>query len=88
MTQTTEHAEVRVGPQGRVVIPAPLRRSLGIANGETLVARIDQGRIILERPEQILGRLQARFSTIPQEINLADELIGERREEARREMEE
>lgn len=88
MTHSADHAEIRVGPQGRVVIPAPLRRSMGIAQGETLVARIEEGRIILERPDQILSRLQARFSAVPSDVSLADELIGERREEARREAEE
>ena len=65
MAHSIEHIEVRVGPQGRVVIPAPLRRSLGISQGEALVARIEEGRIILERPSQILGRLQARIFTVP-----------------------
>ena len=82
-----KRTEVHVGPQGRVVLPAHLRRALGIHPGETLLARIEDGRLMLEKPEQVLARLQERFSRVPSEVNLADELISERREEARKEAE-
>ncbi len=70
-----------------MVLPAHLRRALGIHPGETLLARIEDGRLMLEKPEQVLARLQERFSRVPSEVNLADELISERREEARKEAE-
>ncbi|HEX6511198.1 MAG TPA: AbrB/MazE/SpoVT family DNA-binding domain-containing protein [Chloroflexota bacterium] len=78
-------AEVRVGPQGRLVIPATLRKELGLEPGERLVARLDEGRLVLERRQVILERLQRRFTHIPPEVSLVDELIAERRAEARRE---
>jgi AbrB family looped-hinge helix DNA binding protein len=80
--------EVRVGPQGRIVIPASLRRQLGIQPNDRLIARIEDGRLVLETRDSIVRRLQARFSHIPPEVSLVDELIAERREEARREAEE
>ena len=76
---------MHVGPQGRVVIPAHLRRELGIHPGETLLARIEEGRLVLERPEQVLARLRERFALVPPEVSLADELISQRKEEAKRE---
>ena len=78
-------SDVHVGPQGRVVIPAHMRRELGIRPGETLVAHVEDGRLVLEKPEQILARLQAMFARIPPEISLVDELIAERKREAQRE---
>jgi AbrB family looped-hinge helix DNA binding protein len=78
-------AEVRVGPQGRVVIPARMREELGIGAGELLVARIEEGRVVLERRENVLRRVRGRFATVPTEASLVDALISERREEARRE---
>jgi AbrB family looped-hinge helix DNA binding protein len=75
-------AEIRVGEQGRIVIPADIRRALAISIGSTLVARIDQDRLILEKREVVLRRLQSRFAKIPTGVSLADELISERRVEA------
>ena len=84
MAESREQTEVRVGPQGRVVIPAEFRRILGLEPGATLIARIESGRLVLEKREKILARLRARFAQIPTEVSLADELIAERRESARR----
>ena len=79
------HSDIHVGPQGRVVIPARMRRELDISPGETLVAHVEDGRLVLEKPGQILARLQASFARIPPEVSLVDELIAERKREAQRE---
>jgi AbrB family looped-hinge helix DNA binding protein len=80
-----EVAEVRIGRQGRLVVPAPLRRRLGIEAGDVLVARAEDGRLVLEPRDAILARLQRRFAKIPADVSLVDELLAERRAEARRE---
>lgn len=79
------HGTVRVGEQGRLVIPVELRKSLGIRPGERLVARVEDGRLVLERREAILARVRSWFAGIPRDVSLVDQLIAERREEARRE---
>lgn len=76
--------EVSLGRQGRLVIPVALRRSLDLAEGDTLVARQEQGRLVLEKPETIKQRLRARFSHVPAERRLVDELLAERRLDAQR----
>ncbi len=77
-----------MGPQGRVVIPAELRRALHLEQGEVLVGRVVDESLVLERRATILARLQARFAgTVPQSVSLADDLIADRRDEARRESE-
>jgi hypothetical protein len=48
---------------------------------------VEDGRIVLEKREQVLARLRRRFEKVPGEVSLANELISERREEARREQE-
>jgi AbrB family looped-hinge helix DNA binding protein len=83
MTSTVQQTEVRVGPLGRLVIPAPMRHALGIDAGSTLIARLEDGRLILEKRETIENRLRDRFRVVPPEVSLSDELIRERREIAR-----
>jgi AbrB family looped-hinge helix DNA binding protein len=82
----TEHADVRVGPQGRVVIPARLRDALHLGTGEVLVAHVDGDRLVLERREAVLDRLRTAFgAAVPRTVSLVDELLADRREEAARE---
>lgn len=85
MKELSQSVEVHLGRQGRLVIPAALRRSLGFEEGDTLVAREESGRLVLEKPETVKQRLKARFARVPQERSLVDELIAERREEAKKE---
>lgn len=77
--------EIKVGLQGRVVIPAPLRKELGIRPGDELVARVEEGSVVLEKHENVRRRVRERFTNVPGDTRLADELISERREAAREE---
>src|ERR687890_626694 len=75
--ETNERLKVRVGAQGRIVIPAALRAELDIDPGQELVAR----------REDVVRRLKGRFAHVPADRVLSEELIVERREEARLEAE-
>ena len=77
--------DVTVGKQGRLVVPAALRLRLGIEAGDVLVARAEEGRLVLESRQAVLARLRERFAHIPADVSLVDELIAERRAEAARE---
>jgi AbrB family looped-hinge helix DNA binding protein len=77
--------EVTVGRQGRLVVPAALRRRLGIEAGDVLVARAEDDRLVLERRQTILTRLRHRYAEVPADVSLVDELIAERRDESARE---
>ena len=63
--------EVQLGRQGRLVIPAELRRAMSVEAGAPLIARVENGRLILEKRENIRHRLKSRFSGIPADISLA-----------------
>ena len=39
--------KLRVGPQGRIVIPAPIRKALNLKPGSVIHGRIENGRVIL-----------------------------------------
>lgn len=86
VARTRRSATLIIGPQGRVVIPADLRRHLGFEPGQAVVARVEDGRLVLERREQVLRRLRDELrGSMPEGTSAVDALIAERREEARRE---
>jgi AbrB family looped-hinge helix DNA binding protein len=82
---------VTVGPKGRVVIPARLRRELGIEEGEVLSIMLSEEGDSLEliSPDAALKRIRRMFAEkVPPGVDLVQELIDERRAEAERELRE
>jgi bifunctional DNA-binding transcriptional regulator/antitoxin component of YhaV-PrlF toxin-antitoxin module len=67
------------------VLPASVRKTLGLRTGDVLSVRVETDRLILERRDAVLARLRTLVSKVPSTVSLADELIAERREEVRRE---
>lgn len=80
-----ENNEVQIGAQGRLVIPASLRKALHLNPGDRLVARQVGDSLVLERREAVIKRLQGLFAHLPGDQSLVDGLIEERRKEAHRE---
>lgn len=77
---------VRLGPKGRIVVPAPIRRELGLEEGAEVVVRADHGRIVVESHADALERLRevVREAVMPS-LSLVDELLAARRVDAERE---
>ena len=79
-------ASLMVAPNGRVVIPADMRSVLGVKDGGKLIARIENGALVLESVQAALAGVQAMVRAyVPEGVSLVDELIAERRAEAERE---
>lgn len=72
---------LRVGKQGRVVLPAALRRQAGIDEGTELVARVsDGGQIVISTPESIKARIRARAAAgSAMGGSAVDDLLAERK---------
>ena len=85
MDNASLRADVSFGGS-RVSVPAPLRQALGFRSGEKLVARVEDERLVIEKPESVESRIQSRFRNLGTD-NLADELIAERRREGRADVE-
>jgi AbrB family looped-hinge helix DNA binding protein len=78
--------KLRLGPDGRVVIPAAFREVLKLSEGDTLVASIADGELHLLTIQAAVRRAQAivrRF--VPEGVSLVDELLEDRRREVERE---
>jgi AbrB family looped-hinge helix DNA binding protein len=85
MSTEVANTPMQVGPQGRIVIPVAVRQTLGIEPGDTLVARVEDGRLVLETRARLLARFSARFAGARVQPagggagSVVDELIAERR---------
>ncbi len=80
--QTTE---LSVGKQGRIVILASLRHQLAIEPGVQLVAWVEGNRLIMESKHQLWQSIHQACNKSPKKVDLAQELINERRESAKKE---
>ena len=78
-------AELSVGKQGRIVIPASLRHQLALEPGAQLVAWVEDGRLIMESKQRLWQSVHQACGKISKETDLARELINERRESAKKE---
>lgn len=77
------HHEVRMGSQGRLVIPAALRAELSAEEGTVYMAHVDDsGALVLRTREQALHELQDAWARRDDQPSATDELITERRREA------
>ena len=74
---------IAVGPKGRVVIPAQIRRELGIREGSELVAMVEGQAVVLVPRSAIKSRLRSIFADVP--VSMRQELIADRRADATRE---
>ncbi len=73
-----------MGPQGRIVVPADLRRELGLDEGSTMTATAQDGRLVLEPRSVVLERVRRRFSGVSSAIRLSDDLLGSPRRSSAR----
>jgi AbrB family looped-hinge helix DNA binding protein len=71
---------VSVGPKGRVVIPAEIRRELGIGEGSQLVAMVEGQAVVLVPRAAVKTRLRSIFADVG--TSLRDELMADRRRAA------
>jgi AbrB family looped-hinge helix DNA binding protein len=82
-------AKATINAQGRILIPADIRRKMDLKPGETVVMDFEDGVLKIESHRSRIRRIQEEFKKYAKPGTLAsDELIAERREEARRELEE
>lgn len=82
---------VRVSSKGQIVIPAPLRRTLGLKTGQALAVRTGNGREVVfvpleERSADVEGMLRrTRGWAVRSRRDLVEELHRRRRAERARE---
>lgn len=80
-----QECTIAIGQNGRLVIPTAMRKALNLQEGQRLRLRLrlENDSIIMEKPVDIVKKLQHRFRKVS--VSLASELIQERRQEAAKE---
>jgi len=80
------HVHLTMASNGRLVIPAALRTEIGLQEGGSLVARVENGVVVLEPIAVAVRRAQDLVRQyVPEGVSLADEVIAERHDAARHE---
>ena len=74
---------VRLDSAGRIVVPAGIRRALGIGTGQELLVSMDDGFVRLQTIDAALARVRAIARRRRRsDTSVVDEFIAERRAEA------
>lgn len=77
---------VKLVDGGKLVIPAAMRRELGLATGDTVLVDVAEGELRVRSIPKALERARAIVRRhVPESASLADDLIADRREESGRE---
>jgi AbrB family looped-hinge helix DNA binding protein len=85
-TEPLEQYTIRAGERGRLVLPAALRKRIGLQEGDRLVITVEgDNSLRLISLSQQIQKAQGLFKDIAPGVSLADELIQERRLEASQE---
>ena len=85
---TKANTSVRLAAGGRIVIPAPIRNAMRLEEGDLLNLDLQDGSLKITSRREALRRAQELVRSLPgydPNKSMADELLAERRAEARRE---
>nr|WP_306264706.1 AbrB/MazE/SpoVT family DNA-binding domain-containing protein [Pararhizobium sp. IMCC3301] len=77
---------VKIGTNGRLVIPAAIRRKVGLEEGQTVLLEAGKGELRVRRLEDVVDQAQRTVKKyVKDHASLSEELIADRRAEAERE---
>jgi AbrB family looped-hinge helix DNA binding protein len=76
----------KISPSGRLVIPAPQRKELGLKAGDQVVMRVENNELRISSVNHSIERVQALVRKYNRKgENLSESLIRDRRAEAKKE---
>ncbi len=79
---------VRLDKTGRLLIPSQFRKEMDLNGGSEVIVALENGELRVYTRDLAIRRIQEYLRKIvPPGVSLVDELIAERQEEARRELE-
>lgn len=82
----TDEIRLKINQNGRVVIPAAVRKALGVGIGDELIGQLTDDELRITTMKRRIERAQRHVRKyVKPGISLVDELIADRRREAARE---
>lgn len=79
-------AKARINDDGRILIPAAMRKALGLRAGQAVILRVDADGIRLTTAQHALCQAQQSLRRYVREgTPLVEDLLAERRREGKRE---
>lgn len=85
--QSIRHARLKIDGTGRIVVPAEMRAAMGVAEGDTVLARVVDGEFRLLSQQAALRRAQTLVRQfVPEGTRLVDQLLEDRRAETTKEL--
>lgn len=82
----TRNYTIRLGARGRMVLPSTVRKQFDLNEGDRLVMIVSpDGELRLRSAESVVKSVRGIYRDLAGNRSLADELIAERRQEAREE---
>lgn len=85
------YASLKMDSAGRIIVPADMRAAMLAKGGDVLTAHVVEGELRIVSHDWIMHRINeeaSKFKAANPGVSVVDELIAERREEARRDLEE
>ena len=80
---------IKVAPNGRMSIPAKQRKALGLENGGSVVATVQDGELRIRTVKAVLDEVRDRLAPVLKASgDTVDKFIADRRAEAAREEQE
>ena len=77
--------KTKIERNGRLLLPAAVRRQLGIQPGDEVLLQVEDGAVRITTTEAAVRQMQHDFrAKIPDGVSVVDELIAWRREQAAR----
>jgi AbrB family looped-hinge helix DNA binding protein len=84
-----KYVTTRINDNGRIVIPASIRKAMGLKPGNVVTMSVEDGVLRVEAHQARIRRIQAEFKKFATPgVRASEELISRRREEAQQELEE
>ncbi len=78
--------DIPVQENGRMILPAELRRALGVGKGDRVVILTSEDGVELTTAQRARHRAQERFRhLVPEGVSVVDEFLAEKRAEVARE---
>jgi AbrB family looped-hinge helix DNA binding protein len=82
-------SSTKINENGRILIPSAIRDQMALKAGDSVVLTLENGVLRVESYLAVVRKIQEDFAPFRKPgVSVVDEFLAEKREEARREMEE